>query len=229
MKKITLTALLISTGLAALAQSTTSPTPTPVPTKMQLGFDVGVNLARLNVDRGSFPSTTGLADPSNKVAYHGAIFLNIPIGGVFSLKPQVMYSRQGSKFATTQNGTTNNYSEDLNYIYVAPAALHILTKSGFLIETGPQLGFLVHGKLDGGTFNDVDITKNRNPLDFLWSAGVGYMIPSGFGIHARYNYGFSNVLNAKEAVNQSAGKMQNRLIQIGLMYHLGGHGGHGKH
>lgn len=226
MKKIALLVFAFTIALFSIAQETG----TSMPMKMAYGIDVGLNLANYGIDASSFPAGTA---PGTKIkpSFHVGAFLDIPIGGIFSLKPQVIYSRQGSKLTAAGTGGTNvEFKESLDYIYVAPAALHLLTKSGFIVETGPMLGFLISAKDKGpAPYNDVNVKSMRNPLDFLWTAGIGYLTPFGVGLHARYNYGFSNVLNAKDDNAQTTGKARNRLIQIGLMFHIGGHGSHGGH
>ena len=94
-----------------------------------------------------------------------------------------------------------------------------------MVETGPQLGFLISAKVDGtgpqGWSDGGDLKDRRKQLDFLWGAGLGYMSRIGLGVHARYNYGFSNVLNADN--NQAQGELKNRVMQFGVMYEFGAH------
>jgi hypothetical protein len=221
MKKISLFALALATSAAVFAQETEPQLRTPMARKTMFGIDVGVNLARLDANAGDFPSGTAVPNTNSKTAMHAALFVDIPLGAsMFSLKPQIMYSKQGSKL---QTGTTSA-EEDLDYIYVAPAAFEFKTPGGFLIETGPMLGFLLSASRDGtAANNNTDIKNRRKTTDFMWSGGIGYMSRIGLGVHARYNHGFSNVLNADNDANQDPGKLQNRVIQFGLMYHFGAH------
>jgi hypothetical protein len=87
-----------------------------------------------------------------------------------------------------------------------------------------MLGFLLGANREDITAGGSTDNKNMmKTTDFMWSGGVGYLSPVGLGVHARYNHGFSNVLNADNDNMQQPGKLQNRVIQIGLMYHFGGH------
>jgi hypothetical protein len=88
-----------------------------------------------------------------------------------------------------------------------------------------MLGYLLGAEQDGpAPYNSSSMRDNRNKLDLIWSAGVGFLTKVGVGVHARYNYGFSNVLKASNTPNPN-GEMHNRVIQLGVMYHFG-HGTH---
>jgi hypothetical protein len=221
MKKISLVALALCTSAAVFAQDAQPQLRTPMAKKIMFGLDVGANLARLDANAGDFPSGTTVPSANTKTALHAAAFLDIPLGAsMFSLKPQVMYSKQGSKLRI---GNTD-FEEDLDYIYVAPAAFAFKTAGGFMIETGPMLGFLLGASRENTNANtSVDIKNRRKTTDFMWSGGLGYMSRVGLGVHARYNHGFSNVLNADDDAMQDPGKLQNRVFQFGLMYHFGAH------
>lgn len=225
MKKLSLLflAAVISTALAAQhdmpAGDGTPTLRTPMPKKVMLGIDVGVNLARLAVKE---QIAAGSLSTNSKTSFHTGLMVDIPIAGMFHLVPEIIYSRQGSKIAATMNGTsTANYEEDLNYLYLAPAVLQLMTPGGFIIQGGPMLGFLLNAKQEGPAPYNTDIKNNRKTTDFMVSGGIGYMTRIGLGAHLRYNHGLSNVLNRDNT--QNTGRLENRLVQIGLMYHFGAH------
>ena len=216
MKKISLFALALATSAAVFAQETQPQLRTPRMNKLAFGLDVGVNLAKLSVSDFSSNEPTS----NGKTAFHAGAFVNIPIGGIVSLKPQLIYSKQGAKL---RQGSTD-FEEDLDYLYLAPAALHLMTPGGFVFETGPQVGLLLGASRENTTNNtSTDIKDLRKNIDVLWAAGIGFMSRVGLGAHARYNYGFTNVRNIDEVNMREPGTMRNRVFQIGLMYHFGGH------
>ena len=85
-----------------------------------------------------------------------------------------------------------------------------MTGSGFRIQTGPQISFLLSAKAkNGGT---VDIKDQFNGLDASWMFGASYVTNSGFGVDARYNLGLTNVSEDDDP------KVTNRVWQIGVFY-----------
>ncbi len=224
MKKTTLFMLSCVMGFTVIAQNQMSMgSGSTMGKKLGWGVDAGVNLSKFDLDRGEFADPSLTPDVKAKTSFHLGAFLDIPLGGMLSLKPSLMYSRQGSEVmeraSAGENGT--KYEEDLAYLLVAPASLHVMTKPGFIFETGPMLGYLVGAEQDGpAPYNNDNMRDQRNKIDLLWSAGVGFLTKVGVGVHARYNYGFSNVLN-NSGNAQPIGEYHNRVIQLGLMYHFG--------
>lgn len=87
-----------------------------------------------------------------------------------------------------------------------------------------MLGFLLGANSQNLTNNtSMDIKDRKKPIDFLWNGGIGYMTRMGLGAHLRYNYGYTNVRNIDNAAKCDPGSMQNKVVQIGLMYHFGAH------
>lgn len=203
---------------------------TPMEKKATVGIDAGVNLSTFNVNAEEFANPSLAPNTNLKTSFHAGVFVEIPIGGNFFIKPEIYYSGQGSKMsvqqATGTGTTTFNFEEDLGYVYLAPAALTFRTPGGFMIETGPQIGYLVRAKVDGtapsGYSNGGDLKGLRKKTDVLLSSGIGFMTRVGLGIHGRYNFGFSNVLNGDDN-NNATGEMKTKVIQIGLAYHFGAH------
>jgi hypothetical protein len=126
----------------------------------------------------------------------------------FAIQPEIVYSAQGAKI---DNGTSNY---NLNYINV-PVLFQYMFDNGFRLQAGPQAGFLISAK----SKNDNNSTGNKNnlkPIDFGVSVGMSYVFPpTGFGVDARYNFGFSNI-NKNSTVNST-----NRGFQFGVFYIFG--------
>jgi predicted porin len=72
------------------------------------------------------------------------------------------------------------------------------------------------------TEEHTDLDPIRDNFDIGWSAGAGYLSRIGLGVNARYNYGFRNVVK-EDSNGNSIGDLENRVIQIGLVYHFGAH------
>ena len=168
---------------------------------VQFGLKAGVNSSRINVK-----DVSNAVD--SRISFHVGGLAHIHLSDNFALQPELTYSGQGYKL----NGTGNNADQFVNLGYInLPVLLQFMTKSGFRIETGPQIGALISAKYKAGAI-DADIKAEYKTLDVSWDFGLGYITPSGFGVDARYNLGLSNIRENKPE------KYTNRVFQAGLFY-----------
>jgi outer membrane protein with beta-barrel domain len=171
--------------------------------RSQFGIKGGLNGANLHVN--------GNTDDNYKLGWHAGAFAHIHLTNQFALQPELMYSAQGSHVKTTNS----DYDINLNYINV-PVLLQYMTGSGFRLETGPQVGYLVHAENESsGTSTEVG-TYYKNG-DFSWAFGAGYKFASGFGIDARYNLGLSDISEIPTL------DINNRAFQVGIFYQFKQH------
>ncbi len=191
MKKIFLVAVMGVTAMAVNAQTT-------------LGVKAGANFSNYKYED---------SDGSDRKAglYIGGL-ANIPISEMFSFQPEVVYSMEGGK----EDIAGDKYELKLNYINV-PFLLQYKA-SGFIAETGPQVGFLMNAtdKFEGE--DEEDVKDSFKGINFSWAIGLGYKMASGFGVNARYNIGLSNI--AEEAYLNK--KVKSGTIQVGVFYTFGG-------
>jgi len=198
MRKIFLIAALALSAVAVNAQAT-------------FGIKAGANFSNLK--------TTGDESESldTKVGLNIGGLANIPISEMFRVQPELVFSMEGAKEEEDEVKLKLN----LNYINV-PVLLQY-NSSGFIAETGPQIGFLIGAK-SKVEFDDEeeeeDIKENFENINFSWAIGLGYKLPSGFGFNARYNLGLSNI--AKDATGDD--KLKASTIQVGIFYMFGGGG-----
>jgi hypothetical protein len=236
MKKVSLLTLVITAGLAATAQNTSTSTPigsqqaqtpqlrTPMAIKTRFGIKAGINEATLSAKE--FATTT-VPSTTSKTSYHVGAFVNIPLGTMFKLQPELVFSSQGSKMQETINTTagsrTFNYEEDLHYINL-PVMFQLQTPVGFVVETGPQFSYLIDAKQKGqssiSTEEKTNLDAYRDNFDIAWGVGVGYLTRVGLGIGARYNYGIRNIVHETESTGD-IGELRNRVLQVGLTYQFG--------
>ncbi|HUC82172.1 MAG TPA: porin family protein [Flavisolibacter sp.] len=205
MKKISLFVLALCTSAAVFAQDTQPQLRTPMERKVRFGIRAGANFASVNMS--DVPNGPEI---NTKTSLHGGVFVNAPLGGMFAIQPGVEYGGQGAK---VKQGTANA-EWDLHYVNV-PIMFQWKSAGGFLLETGPQAGFLVGAKAD-----DVDVKDQFDTFDFTWGAGLGYLSRIGLGVNARYNLGINNIVNDEAGLD---GKIKNNVIQVGLVYHFGAH------
>ncbi len=167
----------------------------------QFGVKAGANFATL--------TGSDVSGAKMQVGANIGVLAHIPLTSMFSFNPEAVYSMQGAKF--------DGGHDNLNYLNV-PVLFQYNNPSGFLVETGPQVGFLMSAKehIDGG--GSTDIKSDVKSTDFAWAFGVGFKTMSNIGFDARYNVGLSNIA-------EGGGKIQNGVFQINVFYLFGGEGG----
>lgn len=224
MKKISLFTLALVSGLALYAQEQDhKPLRTPMSVQTRFGVRAGVSLANLEVDDDVNPGN--VPNTNTKTSFVGGFFVNIPVGGMFRVQPELVWSGQGAK--ADKGSITTKTMEEYDFGYIAiPLMLQLQTNGGFFVETGPQFSILMRAQeeyTDGTTVNveDQDWVKKT---DFGWGVGIGYLSRIGLGIDGRYNFGLSNVWNNEDRVGQPPfDKMKNAAAQISLVWHFGAH------
>ena len=194
MKKLYLLLLTVFSLAAANAQ-------------VQFGVKAGAN----------FSTFTGenTDDAKTKVGFNAGALVALPLFNEFTLQPEVVYSGQG--FKVDDQGISGTFNA--NYLNV-PVLFKYNNPTGFFLQTGPQIGFLMSAKVKSGgqTEDEKDLF---NSTDFSWAFGLGYLVKSvNVGIDARYNLGLSNI--AKDSGDE---KVKNSVFQVGLFYLFGGGGG----
>lgn len=173
--------------------------------QIKFGVKAGLNLATLTGD---------IESAKIKTDFYGGALVQVPVGKMFAVQPEVVYSGQGAK--SSFDGTDISYN--LGYLNI-PVLFRYNHPSGFFAATGPQIGFLLSGKGKMGS-DHVDIKSSFKSTDFAWAFGIGYMIkPVNVGIEARFNQGLSNIAANSD---QGSGTGHNQVIQIGLVYLFGG-------
>ena len=196
MKKVVLIAILAVTSLTLSAQS-----------KIRSGFGIkgGVNFANLNVKGDSEAFNT-------KTFYHAGLLSHIHVSDAFAIQPEVYYSRQGAE----TEGPGAREIVKLGYLNI-PVLFQFMVGNGFRLQAGPQLGILLNAdsEVDG---NEMEIDDQLKKTDFSLVGGISYMLPSGLGFDARYNYGISDITNKDNVPAGAVSDYSNRVFQVGLFY-----------
>ncbi len=171
--------------------------------QIHFGIKAGYNLANL-------PSSPVQPSVSSKSDFNAGVLASIPLFSSCSLQPEIMYSGQGDAFTSTYISGKSN----LDYLNI-PVLFKYQHSSGLFAESGPQLGILLSSKASAGgnTFDNKSTTKST---DFSWAFGIGYKLPLGLGIDARYNLGLTNLNND----SQVQSNYKNSVFQFGLFYVL---------
>lgn len=123
----------------------------------------------------------------------------------YALQPELVFSMQGAKIDAQKTM--------LSYVNIPIMIQRYVGSSGFYIESGPQVGFLVAAKAKADGVS-ADVKSEIKPVDFALNAGLGFKFGSGFGINARYSIGLTSI-------DKNGSDVKNASISAGLFYVLG--------
>jgi len=135
------------------------------------GIKAGANFATLT-------DATGL---DNKTGFVIGVFGGIKFNDKVAIQGDILYSQQGAD--------SNIFDLDLDYVNV-PVVLRYFVVQGLNLQAGPQFGFIV---------NDGD--ADAESFDLSGVAGVGYDLPMGIRLAARYNFGLTDVVKDSGSKN----------------------------
>ena len=191
--KLLVLALVSSVGLAS-AQ-----------VQFSVGLKAGPNFSKLNVEQSPAENF------KNRAGFHGGAFMLVKISKV-GIQPEVLFSKQGSKFTLDGNKLSSNF----DYINV-PIMIKLYTVAGINLQLGPQIGFLANAggdAISGAT--SIENTKSLYKKSDLSAAfGVGWDLPFGLMVEGRYNLGLSKIQD-----NPDLDATKNQVIQVSLGYKL---------
>lgn len=193
MKKFSiLVAAIALTSVGALAQ------------QVGIGIKGGPNFARLDAN------SSLASNYSSRTGWHAGAFVLFR-GERIGFQPEIIFSQQGSKF--DYSGTPDLKS---NFSYVnIPLILKLYTIAGINLQVGPQIGFLTKAEWEtpSGTEDIKDDLKNT---DISLGLGVGWDLPFGLSLDARYNLGLNDNASSGAPVTD----LKNQVIQISAGYKL---------
>ncbi len=164
----------------------------------QFGLKFGVNAANFTNDQGS--------DYKMKTSVNAGMLLHIHLNRYIALQPELVYSGQGTRFATGDN----DFRYHLGYINL-PFLVQYMTPVGIRLETGPQAGLLVDAAAKTSEHSN-NIKSSFKSGDFSWAFGIGYITPANFGFDVRYNLGVSDITVANTS------NVRNSVVQAGVFY-----------
>lgn len=163
------------------------------------GIKGGVNFATLTGD------DADELDAKMKTGFHLGVLAEIMISDKFGIQPEVLYSTQGAKSDASIFEEFGDVDVTLKLDYVAvPVMLKYFVSPGFSLEAGPQFSFLSKSEIEaefGGETETEDFKDDTESFDLGAALGVGYGLPQGFLVQARYVMGFSDVYTDSDAKN----------------------------
>jgi len=155
---------------------------------------------------------------------------NYSFGQSFGIQPELSFSTQGGKSTiTTENWRKYTATDRFNYINI-PVLFEIKPMANFSIFVGNQFGFNIYksrttkGEVESSTISgsDFDDTLKENGwkfnnVDIAAVIGLQYAIAGKYLISARYNIGFTTVLDS-DTDGMSVNGGDYRVFQFGIGY-----------
>lgn len=176
---------------------------------ISFGLKGGLNFSMFTGD--------GTDDFDGRVSFHVGAVAEFPLIDQFSIQPELLYSSQGDKISA--EGMDVVFKMD--YLTVPVMAKYYVSE-GFSLEAGPQLGFLLSAKVDGGGVS-IDIKDLFKSIDFGLGFGLGYKLENGINFSGRYNVGISNILESNGSImdvpiSSDGSKNYNNVFQLSIGY-----------
>ena len=169
-----------------------------------IGLKGGLNFSKLSV------SQSAGSNYNNRTGYHFGAYALIKLGKI-GIQPELLYSKQGTNYTVS----TQNWEANFDYINV-PIIIKLYTVAGINIQVGPQFGFASGGQLKNTATNTTtSYSSFIKSNDISAALGLGWDLPFGLSIDARYNLGLSNNNNSG-----STSDVKNQVIMISAGYRL---------
>lgn len=164
---------------------------------VMFGAKGGVNFATIAGD--------DYNSPDSRTSFNLGLVAEIPVVERFSIQPEVYYSGQGFTISEIDQDNffdvDDNVEYQLDYINV-PVLAKIYLFEGLSIQAGPSFNFKVNEEIDyqptadGG---DTDVDFGIKDFEFGGAAGLEYKFTNGFFVQGRYNYGFTELMEDRDA------------------------------
>ena len=179
--------------------------------QVRFGVKGGLNLANLYIDE--------VNDEKTKVGLHAGLWMKAPLGDLFAIQPELLWSSKGTRIGSYQNiPFTQDGQVRFNLNYLELPVLASLTLGPVSIQAGPYVAYLFNAnvknlKEDLTTANALDLDRNDfNSTDFGLAGGLALDI-KGFQLGARYNYGLREIGNS-DIAGQITRNAKNSVAQV---------------
>lgn len=187
------------------------------------GFKGGYNYSSFNGDVAKDNTLKGLSG-----FYVGAL-LELPLGDVISLQPEVIYSRQGAAWEKDYNRPIlgkGSLKNDIKLDYLNIPVMAKVNLGPLFLQGGVQFGFLVGKPETSSTVNSLRVTEQVDKdayasFDFGVGAGLGVNLSQHFFVEARYTHSLTNALDPnnnslKNAHISDDNNFKNAVLSLGL-------------
>lgn len=156
------------------------------------GLKAGGNFANVYDERGDDFRADG------KLGFVGGVFMSIPLGDVFGIQPEILFSQKGFKATGTFLGTNYGLTRTTNFIDI-PLFIAVKPIPKLTILAGPQFSYLLSQKDDikseAGTIEIIEEFDNDNIRKNILGgvAGVDVNVdPLVIGLRAGWDFKTNN-------------------------------------
>lgn len=175
--------------------------------QFSLGIKGGVNFSSINVSDVN-------ATWDGRTGFHGGAFALFKITA-FAVQPELIFSQQGS----TVKFSTQDLDANFSYLNV-PVIAKFYLPAGLNLQLGPQFGFLTSAESDYNPITNTpqdgtDLKEFYKNSDVSLGMGIGWDLPFGLTVDARYNLGLTEIDD-----NSSLEATKNQVFQISLGYKI---------
>ena len=172
--------------------------------EVAIGIKAGPNFAKLDAN------SSVATNYSSRTGWHAGAFVLFR-GERIGFQPEIVFSQQGSKFDYSGNPDLKS-----NFSYVnIPLIFKLYTIAGLNLQVGPQIGFLTKAEWETPTGTE-DVKNDLKSTDISLGLGVGWDLPFGLSVDARYNLGLSDNASSGAPVSE----IKNQVIQISAGFKL---------
>ncbi len=154
--------------------------------------------------------------------YFGA-FLSLKLGDLYTLQPELTYSKEGTKLNGNYDRLQSNTIK-ANFFSAAIINKFNIAKRAHVV-IGPYLDIRMSENIDYRNFNDNNYYYESvtNGADIGFIAGFGFDVTDSFTIEARYKQGFIDTfdVNYLDGYNNRYNNYNshlNQVIQVGIAY-----------
>ena len=179
--------------------------------QVQFGLKGGLNFATVR-----YISTD---NSKARVGWNAGLLSEIPIQENLLIRPELLYSSKGFGFSAM--GTNSAGAVKLNYMAV-PVLFGYRPTASSALFLGPEFGYLTKAVSKSSGIS-TDMTGTFRHFDMGFDIGAAYTISKGFGIEARYNHGFKDLVNVvymnnNEDISGQGKDGANSVLQVGIFY-----------
>ena len=179
--------------------------------ELKFGIKAGVNFANVYDEKGDEFVADG------KAGLAAGAFVSIPLGKLFGIQPEVMYSQKGFKASGSVLGFGYDYKRTSTYLDI-PLLLQVKPSSYFTILAGPQFSYLLETKNE---FNGASSTIEEEINKENYKKGViGAVVGADFNyenfvLGTRFGWDLSK---SDADGNTNTPRYKNKVIQVTLGY-----------